>query len=196
MIYLAAGYSVRFGSNKLLYELDGKPMYRHVFDRLVVLCGKRRTLFNTESESPDLTVVTQYPEIVRESEKRNIPCVINRDPSRGISSSLREGIASLKERGLLKDGDWLIFINADQPYLRYSTLLHFLQALGSCGATLAAVSYKGEMMSPCAFMIQHIPELLQIRGDRGGKAVLTAHREEVFLFPADGPEEVEDIDSM
>ena len=34
IIYMAAGNSRRFGSNKLFYELDGKPMYRHLLDRL------------------------------------------------------------------------------------------------------------------------------------------------------------------
>ena len=34
IIYMAAGNSRRFGSNKLLYELDGKPMNRHLLDHL------------------------------------------------------------------------------------------------------------------------------------------------------------------
>ena len=34
IIYMAAGNSRRFGSNKLFYELDGKPMYRHLLERL------------------------------------------------------------------------------------------------------------------------------------------------------------------
>lgn len=35
IIYMAAGNSRRFGSNKLFYELDGKPMYRQLLERLV-----------------------------------------------------------------------------------------------------------------------------------------------------------------
>ena len=34
MIMLAAGNSRRFGANKLLYEIDGIPMYRHVLEQL------------------------------------------------------------------------------------------------------------------------------------------------------------------
>ena len=30
LIMLAAGNSRRFGSNKLLYSIDGMPMYRHI----------------------------------------------------------------------------------------------------------------------------------------------------------------------
>ena len=37
LIMLAAGNSRRFGSNKLLYEIDGKPMYRHMLEKLMVV---------------------------------------------------------------------------------------------------------------------------------------------------------------
>ena len=32
VILLAAGYSSRFGSNKLLHIVDGTPMYRHALE--------------------------------------------------------------------------------------------------------------------------------------------------------------------
>ena len=35
MILLAAGYSRRFGSNKLLYEIEGRPMYLRTLDQLI-----------------------------------------------------------------------------------------------------------------------------------------------------------------
>ena len=35
MILLAAGCSRRFGSNKLLYEIEGKPMYLRALERLL-----------------------------------------------------------------------------------------------------------------------------------------------------------------
>lgn len=35
MILLAAGYSRRFSSNKLLYEIEGRPMYLRTLDQLI-----------------------------------------------------------------------------------------------------------------------------------------------------------------
>lgn len=46
IIYMAAGNSRRFGSNKLFYELDGKPMYRHLLERLVEIKDRYNNLEN------------------------------------------------------------------------------------------------------------------------------------------------------
>ena len=37
LIMLAAGNSRRFGRNKLLYEIEGKPMYRHILEKLLIV---------------------------------------------------------------------------------------------------------------------------------------------------------------
>ena len=37
LIMLAAGNSRRFGRNKLLYEIEGKPMYRHILEKLMIV---------------------------------------------------------------------------------------------------------------------------------------------------------------
>ncbi|MBU5231587.1 nucleotidyltransferase family protein [Agathobacter rectalis] len=47
IIYMAAGNSRRFGSNKLFYELDGKPMYRHLLERLIEIKDRYNKLKNT-----------------------------------------------------------------------------------------------------------------------------------------------------
>ena len=57
IIYMAAGNSRRFGSNKLFYELDGKPMYRHLLDRLAEI-KNRYNKSKSDSQTIDITVVT------------------------------------------------------------------------------------------------------------------------------------------
>lgn len=52
IIYMAAGNSRRFGSNKLFYELDGKPMYRHLFDRLIEIKDRYNNLENAGTNKP------------------------------------------------------------------------------------------------------------------------------------------------
>lgn len=52
IIYMAAGNSRRFGSNKLFYELDGKPMYRHLLERLIKIKDRYNNSENTSANKP------------------------------------------------------------------------------------------------------------------------------------------------
>ena len=189
LIYLAAGYSTRFGSNKLLYEQGGKPLYRHVLDRLAAIVE--------EGNLPcGLTVVTQYDEIAEGC--GDLPCgvAINEDPSRGISSSLQTGIEFLEARNAIGEDDYLVFFNADQPDLKKTTIEDFLTAAEYSGQPLAALGRDDEMLSPCLFHASLIPKLMALKGDRGGKVILEERREQVFLFSGVGDEELEDIDTL
>lgn len=56
ILYLAAGSSSRFGSNKLLCPLEGKPLFRHGLDTLAALVQGRKDC--------DLTVVSRYAPIL------------------------------------------------------------------------------------------------------------------------------------
>lgn len=44
LILLAAGFSKRFGENKLLVMLQGKPLYLHMLENLVELKNKRKDI--------------------------------------------------------------------------------------------------------------------------------------------------------
>ena len=68
LIMLAAGNSRRFGSNKLLYTIEGEPMYRHILSELM----KVREVLKEQGHSCEITVVTQYEEIAAEA------CLISR----------------------------------------------------------------------------------------------------------------------
>ena len=204
LILLAAGYSTRFGSNKLLCEIDGKPMYRHTADMLLELIHENdRTSAVEGPDRPssnrlrlDLTAVTQYPEIAGGLSKTDAEIVMNPDPSRGISSSIQCAITSLKERGALGGDDFLVFFPADQPFLKKSTTAAFLEGLDKSGMRLGAVTDGSEMRSPCAFASEYAEELMALTGDTGGKKILKRHEGEIFLFSAIEQEELEDMDTL
>ena len=58
MIYMAAGNSRRFGSNKLFYPIDGKPMYRHALERLAAICERHSDW--------EIVLVSQYEELLEQ----------------------------------------------------------------------------------------------------------------------------------
>ena len=201
-IYLAAGFSRRFGTNKLLASYEGASMYRVLLDRLV-------NILEYDESVIDITVVTQYREIEDEVDRIGLEtalpvrCVINPDPSRGISSSIRcavrylmklnTGLASYTDAASTPD-EALIFFVADTPHLRENTVTDFIHVFARSGKRLACIGREGEMGNPGGFGAEFIPELMELEGDRGAKRVLLAHKDEVFIFSDTKPEELEDID--
>ena len=84
LILLAAGDSRRFGSNKLLYELHGKPMYRYSVDEVAkldttvfaekIVVSQYDEILDTLSREGYLTVIleyrTRYSLVLRRLKKR------------------------------------------------------------------------------------------------------------------------------
>ena len=84
VIVLAAGNASRFGSNKLLADVQGKPLYRHMLDKLAGLGAFPRIL------------VTGYEEIAEAAEAIGVCTVANHQPELGISHSLKLGLEKCK----------------------------------------------------------------------------------------------------
>ena len=120
LILLAAGDSRRFGSNKLLYELHGKPMYRYSVDEVAKL---DTTVF------AEKIVVSQYDEILDTLSKEGYLTVRNTESYLGISHSIQLGLAASEEEA------WC-FLVADQPYLKAETLERFVEAFQTSGKLL------------------------------------------------------------
>ena len=80
LIMLAAGNSRRFGSNKLLFPVDGRPMYQITLDRLKQIKADLSQEFECK-----VIVVTQYEEIRKYASEEEIQVLINPHPEEGIS---------------------------------------------------------------------------------------------------------------
>ena len=102
-IYMAAGNSRRFGSNKLLFPWKGKTMYRHGLDLLLELKKEMK-------EQLSVIVVTQYPEILEEVQKLpEVQVVFCEESHMGASYTIKAGIAAMQ-----KQATYLLFMVADQ----------------------------------------------------------------------------------
>ena len=146
IIILAAGNSKRFGSNKLLHPIEGKPMYIHVLEQTLkvrqLLEQQEQTLkvkqLLEEQEQTlkvknpleqqkqtgrgKIVLVTQYDEIQQEAEKYGIQIVRNSHPEEGITSSMKLGLlASL-------DSEACLFTVADQPWITAATMSDLIYA--------------------------------------------------------------------
>lgn len=185
-IYLAAGFSRRFGGNKLLEKLDGKPMYLHLLE------GLNEIKENHKLQS--LTVVTQYEEILDYLHRQRIAAVKNNNSALGISSSLKLGLQTAMIQKNQETEQYYLFCVADQPFLKKHTVEEFLSVFLKTGKGIGCISHDGKAGNPVIFHERYVPELLRIEGDKGGKSVVNQHLEDVFLFEIPDAMELKDID--
>jgi len=185
MIYLAAGLSSRYGSNKLLAEVDGKPMYRHLLDILTVMKEEEPHRF-------ELVVVTAYDEIEEALQGLPLKVVRNHHQELGTSHSIKLGLEACGEIGR---HDHVMFAVADQPYLQEDELFGFIHMYKRSYKGIGVLCWKGEMGNPVIFQGQFVPELMALTGDVGGKAVVKNHLSEVFQYEADSEMSLRDIDT-
>ena len=197
IIYMAAGSSRRFGSNKLFYELDGKPMYRHLLERLIEIKDRYNKL---KSDSPviDITVVTRYREILDYC--ACIPdchAVLSPDSEKGISYTIKAGIMAVQEQKKTSMQDYYMFAVADQPYLKSQSVIKLIdKVLENKGNKQLALSLRcGDAVgNPCVFHSSLIPQLLSLEGDKGGRSVAKKY-DCVYVDIADELE-LMDIDTL
>ena len=219
VIYMAAGNSRRFGSNKLLYLYEGKPLYRHGLELLLKLKQEM-------GEKLTVTVVTQYAEILEEVQDifercgmAGMQAVFCEESKLGASYTVRAGIEAVISQDLVsgqpKEGqsmmgekDYLMFMVADQPHLTLDSVRKLIRTAVSreqsaFSGPLAEECSRWETLSlrcgstpgnPCMFRADLIPELMSLTGDQGGRKVLKRYACKYVDILDE--RELEDVDEM
>jgi molybdenum cofactor cytidylyltransferase len=202
-IVLAAGASRRFGANKLLFPLEGKPMVLHVLEKLLQLSEAER---KREAQGGDdgriqvmePTVVVSRQETAEKLEELPVKLVWNRRSEEGISTSLRAGLEAVirrREEETSGTEEWICaFFVADQPYLRTETLERLFLEFPSCGKGMGCLACEGRRGNPVLFWSRYVPELLELTGDSGGKQLFRRYPEDICEIETDDPGELEDVD--
>lgn len=190
-ILLAAGNSTRFGENKLLYEINGKPMYRHILDMTYKLYK--------EGAINRLLVVTQYKQIMETVRKEYTGAIIveNHNPEAGISHSIHLGIECLE---MLSNytSEACLFAVCDQPYFGMLAMRGLLKTwkeicISPQKVHILVSTGKERLGNPVIFSNHYYEELKELSGDIGGKSIVMAHSEDVIRYPV-SEDELEDID--
>lgn len=183
IIYLAAGNSRRFNSNKLLYLWQGKALYRHGLDELIKLVES--------SDDCQLIVVYQNQKDIYNYPK--ITNIVNPRSELGISYSIKAGLTAINETDKIFN---IMFVVADQPYLKYTTITNMLDAFNNSNYTLASLKYHNQVGNPTIFKNKYFNELMALTGDTGGRKIINQHQEECLFYQVDDPLELYDIDKQ
>lgn len=182
LILLAAGSSRRFGGNKLLVPFHGKPLFAWGLSALDEVCRQRGDC--------TLTVVSRYPEIRKAAQDMGAQAVDSPESEKGQSYSIRAGLQAL---GRVKEGDFLIFLPADQPWITPKTISRLLNAAGPDTWT-ATVAFGERVGTPTLFSARLLPDLMALEGDRGGRKLMGRPGQPCTVVQAESEQELDDVD--
>jgi len=108
---------------------------------------------------------------------------LNPDAAEGIASSIRVGVR------MAGDNARILIMLCDQPLI---TIEHLLDLIATA-SPIVATGYSGIGGVPAVFAPEFASELLALRGDRGARAIIEAHRDVVRVVPFE--DAAVDIDS-
>jgi molybdenum cofactor cytidylyltransferase len=166
-IVLAAGASSRFGSQKLLAPLGGRPVLQHVLDSLAAV------------GMDDVVVVLgrDADAVEREIRWRAERRTVNPRPQDGLSSSLRVGLDAVAEDPAV---DAVLIALGDQPTLRPETVRAVVDVAVSTPRPFVRARYADDD-APNPVLVRRSAWALVagLSGDRGLGPLLAARRDEV-----------------
>jgi molybdenum cofactor cytidylyltransferase len=170
-IVLAAGASSRFGRPKQALVFRGETLVA-------------RTIRIASMAADDVILVTAPSITVPPNHVARI--VMNTRAEEGISSSIRAGVASAP------DDARLLLLLADQPLITPDHLRNLIAQ----DAPVVATGYEGVAGAPAVFAPFLRGELLQLRGDRGARAVIERQRDAVIVPFEDAAVDIDDEDDF
>lgn len=179
-LILAAGRSSRMGAqHKLLEDLHGKSVIRHVVDHV------RASGFSSEF------MVTGYRAQEVSEAAGPIETRYNPDYASGMASSLKCGLAALPDAC-----EGAVIILGDMPFIRpvhFKAIIEAINLVPSAKALVPVVD--GEWAHPVAIRRSLFAQIMDVQGDQGARAVLKAHAAEVLCWPSDDHALLCDLDT-
>ena len=196
-VIMASGLGKRFGGNKLMAELKGKPLIQYALDATEGIFERR-------------VVVTRHKEVEELCRRQGVPVVFHSLPYR--SDTVRLGLESLgagtdagksrteaeikiappAENGL----EGCMFCPGDQPMLGRETVASLALCAASGKNTIWRAVWNGQEGSPVLFPAWVFPELLALPEGKGGGFAAGKHRELVRTVSARSQWELKDVDRL
>jgi molybdenum cofactor cytidylyltransferase len=184
-VILASGLSTRFGRPKQLLELCGRPMLQWVVDAALGSC----------LDVVVLVLGSAYADVVQaiDAHSRSDPrlrILVNPDYRRGMSTSLRAGVSAVQ--GMCRT---IMFLLGDQPLVNSAMIDRMLSEHQRSGHSITVPVHCGTRGHPVVFPKDCFRDLLQITGDTGARAFISARWPDVHQVEIQSPQLFLDIDT-
>lgn len=167
-IVLAAGFSRRMGTAKMLLPFKEKSIFRHVIDH-----GLHSQLYGISA-----VVNADIPELIKEaSVVGGIHTILNDFASSEMSQSMKKGLQSVP-----KDADAAMFLLGDQPLVTAEDINIVIRDYYSQNPRplIVQASYENQKGHPVLFSRSLFPPLMKVTGDEGGRTVIQQYQQQVY----------------
>jgi molybdenum cofactor cytidylyltransferase len=181
LIILAAGSATRMGRPKQLLSYQGRSLILHAVEvALASLC------------QPIIVVLGAYVEQIKpELMLKAVQVVENSQWQEGMSSSIRAGISMLLKTNSKLDA--VIISLADQPLVSPQIFNQLIKSYQETQKVIIASKYNETTGVPALFSNALFPELMQLEGDKGAKALIQKYIDTGLILLI--PEAAIDIDT-
>ena len=172
---MASGMGTRFGSNKLMAELDGAPLIQHVIRATDGLFARR-------------VVVTRHAEVAEVCHALGAEVILHNESYR--NDTVRLGMEGMD------DCTTVTFVQADQPLISPASIAALLRRAEEDPESIWRVSFEGTPGAPVLFPAWTFDELRALPLGKGGGYVAKAHKERVRTVEVASKWELFDIDTV
>jgi molybdenum cofactor cytidylyltransferase len=167
-VILSGGASRRMGSPKALLPYQGRPFLEHLLDIAKhPRIGARRVVLG-----PDAATISSQVALAPEE------VVINKEWERGQLSSIQAAIRSLPA-----GTDGFLLCPVDHPLISASLIGELIEAFENTRSAIVLPLYRGRRGHPVIFAARLYEELLNAPEEKGARAVVWAHPEEISEVP-------------
>lgn len=158
---LAAGESKRLGSPKQLVRFKNEYLLQRVINEVENLTECHKII----------TTGAYRSEIKQKIDLKSSTELFNKNWKEGIGSTIRQSAKVAIEEQF----DGLLFVAADQPFLRTPLLSQLLKAFCPGKNTIIASAYSGIIGIPVLFDQCYFEELTLLSGDMGAKKIIESN---------------------
>ena len=160
-IITASGKAERFGSDKLMYKVNSKPVIHYVMDNVI------------KANFYERLIVLRNNSLREYAETSGFHTVWNDNYEYGMSESIILGIKNVS-----LNSDAAMIIPGDIPMMVPEYLDSLIKLYCESGKGIAGFLLSGVPASPVIFARKYFNELLQLKGDHGGKPVIMRHMDD------------------
>ena len=156
-VVLAAGQSERFGSAKLLADLNGRPLLHHALSAAQGACPGSVCLVVGHRSDEILDTAAGLADLI----------VMNEEYDSGIGSSISRGVQACHDRA-----DAILVVLADQPLVTASHLSELVGTWTGDPDEIIASRFAGIDGPPVLFASGLFDQLGLLSGDAGARQIL------------------------